>query len=96
MVNRGGMFSGMPILSVAERPAGVRIHLGRLAYGDGASLQEAADDLLGRVLVYAAAIRRSGFASSCEVAPDLEGLAFLYEIGELAEAGGDVRAALFD
>jgi hypothetical protein len=90
------MSLGGPILSVTERASGVRIQLGRLAHGDGASLQEAADDLLRRVLEYAAAIHRSGFSSTCEVAPDLEGLAFLYEIGELAEAGGDVRAALFD
>jgi hypothetical protein len=84
-----------PVLSVTERGAGIRIHLGRLAYGDGASLQEAADDLLRRVLVYAAAIRQSGFSVSGEVVPDLGGMAFLYQFGELAEAGGDVRAALF-
>jgi hypothetical protein len=84
-----------PILSVTERDAGIRLHLGRLAYGDGASLQEAADDLLQRVLVSAAGIRQSGFSASCEVLPDLQGMAFLCELGELAEAGGDVRAALF-
>jgi hypothetical protein len=92
---QGGMSPGRPILSVTERASGVRIQLGRLAHGDGDSLQEAADDLLRRVLVYAGAVRQSGFSTSCELAPDLDGLAFLYEIGELAEAGGDVRAALF-
>jgi hypothetical protein len=85
-----------PILSVTERDGAIRIHLGGLAHGDGASLQEAADDLLRRVLVYTAAIRQSGFSVSGEVVPDLEGMAFLYEFGELAETGGDVRAALFD
>jgi hypothetical protein len=88
------MSRARPILSVTERHAGVRIHLGRLAHGDGASLQEAADDLLRRVLAYAAAIRQSGFSVSCEVMPDLQGMAFLHEIGELAESGGDVRAAV--
>jgi hypothetical protein len=84
-----------PILSVTERDGAIRIYLGRLAHGDGASLQEAAEDLLQRVLVYAAAIRDSEFSVSCEVLPDLHGMAFLYELGELAETGGDVRAALF-
>jgi hypothetical protein len=84
-----------PSLSVTKRDAGVRLHLGRLAQGDGASLQEAADDLLRRVLVSAAGIRQGGLSGSCEVVPDLQAMAFLYEIGELAETGGDVRAALF-
>jgi hypothetical protein len=47
------------------------------------------------VLGSAAAVRQSGFSGSCEVVPDLQVAAFLYEIGELAETGGDVRAALF-
>jgi hypothetical protein len=54
------------VLSVTERNGAIRIHLGGLAHGDGAALQEAANDLLQRVLVYAAAVRQSGFSVSCE------------------------------
>jgi hypothetical protein len=80
---------------VRERSGGVRLHLGSLAYGDGPSLQEAADDLVRRVLVIARAFRTSGFSLSPEVVQDVAGLSFLCELDEIAAAGGDVRTRLF-
>jgi hypothetical protein len=88
------MPSESPALTVREHAGGVRLHLGSLAYGDGPSLQEAADDLLGRILVIARALRTSGFSISREVPQDIAALNFLYELGEIAAAGGDVRTRL--
>ena len=45
------MSSDPPASVVREHGAGVRLHLGSVAHGDGPSLQEAADDLVRRVLV---------------------------------------------
>jgi hypothetical protein len=73
----------------------VRLHLGSLAHGDGPSLQEAADDLVRRVLVIARALRTSGFSVSPEIAHDVAGLSFLCELDEIAVEGGDVRTRLF-
>jgi hypothetical protein len=84
-----------PALFVRERAGGVRLHLGSLAHGDGPSLQEAADDLVGRALTIGRAFRTSGFTVSPEVAHDVAGLSFLCELDELAATGGDVRARLF-
>jgi hypothetical protein len=73
----------------------VRLSLGGLAHGEGASLQEAADDLLQRIVQVAFAFRRGGCTSSREVHPDLETLNFLHELGEIAAAGGDLRSRVF-
>ena len=82
-------------LTVRECAGSVRLHLGSLAYGDGPSLQEAADDLVRRVLIIAKAIRTGGSSVSREVAYDVAALSFLYELDEIAAAGGDVRTLLF-
>ena len=82
-------------LSVRERAGGVRLHLGSLAHGDGPTLQEAANDLVRRVLVIGRAFRTSGFSVPREVAHDVAALSFLYELDEIAAAGGDVRTRLF-
>ena len=73
----------------------MRLHLGSLAHGDGPSLQEASDDLVRRVLVIARALRTSGFSVPREVLQDVAALSFLYELDEIAAAGGDVRTRLF-
>jgi hypothetical protein len=41
------------------------------------------------------AVRSSGFRASGEVWPDFETMDFLYELGEIAAAGGDIRARVF-
>lgn len=83
-------------LTVREFPGGVHLCLGNLARGDGLTLQDAADDLVQRLLVYAMAFRSSGLRLSAELgAPDLATMDFLYELGEIAAAGGDIRSRLF-
>ena len=47
------------------------------------------------ILSLALAFRSSGFQCSSEVRPDLETMSFLYELGELAASGQDIRPALF-
>jgi hypothetical protein len=71
--------------------------LGGLASGEGATLQEAADDLVARVLVLVTAFRSSGIGTLPREGPrpDPAMLEFLYELGETAAAGGDIRQRLF-
>ena len=73
----------------------MRLQLGSFTRGEGPSLQDAADDLIGRLLGLAMALRSSGFRVSGEVWPDLETMTFLYELAEIADAGGDIRARVF-
>jgi hypothetical protein len=82
-------------LTVREHAAGVRLHLGSVAHGDGPTLQEAADDLVRRVLALGRALRMTGFSVSAEVSCDMAALSLLSELDEVAAAGGDVRARLF-
>ena len=83
-------------LTVQERSGVVRLHLGSVACGDGPSLQEAADDLVRRVLAIGRALRTTGFSVSPEAPCDVAALSFLCELDEVAATGGDVRALLFD
>jgi hypothetical protein len=85
----------MPSLTITESGGLVQLQLGAFARGRGASLQEAADDLVRSVLALVLALRSSGFKVSCEVHPDLEAISFLHELGEIAAAGGDIRARVF-
>jgi hypothetical protein len=85
----------MPSLSVTETAGCVRLQLGQFVRGEGTTLQEAADDLIHRLLELVMAIRSSGFSASCEVRPDLETMDFLYELGDFAAAGGDIRVRVF-
>jgi hypothetical protein len=73
----------------------VRLQLGQFARGEGTTLQEAADDLIHRLLVLVMAVRSSCSSASCEVRPDLETMDFLYELGDFAAAGGDIRDRVF-
>jgi hypothetical protein len=83
-------------LTIQESPGRVRLCLSSLAYGDGPTLQEAADDLVQRLLSYAMAFRVSGFRPPLELGPpDLAAIDFLYQLGEIAAAGGDIRGRLF-
>ena len=89
------MSSDHPALVVREHAAGVRLQLGSVAHGDGPSLQEAADDLVRRVLVIGRALRTSGFSVSPEAPCDVAALSFVCELDEIAAAGGDIRSRLF-
>lgn len=85
----------MPSLTITESGGLVELQLGAFARGQGASLQEAADDLVQSVLGLLLAIRSGGFTPSRELPPDLETMNFLAELSDLAAAGGDIRTRLF-
>ena len=85
-----------PPLTIHELPGRVRLCLGTLTHGTGPTLQDAADDLVQRLLSYAMALRGSGLPASSELGPpDLAAMGFLYELGEIAAGGGDIRQRLF-
>jgi hypothetical protein len=85
----------MPELTITENGERVRLNLGGFAQGEGSSLQEAADDLVCSILRLVMALRASGFRACSEARPDPEMMNFLHELGELAAAGGDIRARVF-
>jgi hypothetical protein len=85
----------MPAMTVTETGGRVRLDLGGIAQGEGSSLQEAADDLNCSILRLVMAFRSTGFRASSESRPDLETMDFLYELGEIAAAGGDIRSRVF-
>ena len=85
----------MPALSITEAGGRVHLNLGGFARGEGSSLQEAADDLVCSILGLVMAFRASGFRVSPEFRPDFETMDFLYELGEIAAGGGDIRPLLF-
>lgn len=84
-----------PSLHLRETAGRCRLSLGGRASGEGSTLQEAADDLVGRLLNLSLSLRKSGLSVSSEVPPDPPWLDFLWELGEIAERGGDVRKRIF-
>jgi hypothetical protein len=86
-----------PTPEVHQVAGRVRLLLGQLAHGEGATLQEAADDLVARVLLLVMALRSGGIGPLPHEGPcpDLAMLEFLYHLGEIAGAGGDIRERLF-
>ena len=80
--------------SLTVRPVGrrCRLCLDGLAWGDGDTLQEAADDLICRLRTVALGLRANGWHVPAEFGPpDVRMLTFLWEIGEMAARGEDVR-----
>ena len=90
--------SWTPALSIREAEGRWRLDLGGQARAEGATLQEAADELVRRLLTLALCLHsESGFRISRDVpAVDLRWFAFLYELSELAAAGGDIRERVFE
>lgn len=86
-----------PSLSAREAAGRCRLSLGGYVHGDGATLQEAADDLVRRLLVLALSLRSEhGFRVSPEgPGLDLRWSDFLYELGSIAASGGDIRDRVF-
>jgi hypothetical protein len=68
-----------------------RLTLTGVTYGNGHTLQEAANDLLVRVLDLALGLR-AGHRVTGEARADARVVDFLWEIGELAIRGGDIRS----
>jgi hypothetical protein len=85
----------MPALNITEVGGRVHLDLGGFAHGEGASLQEAADDLIWRILNLALAFRSRGCTASTELTPNLEAMNLLHELGEIAAGGGDIRPHVF-
>lgn len=84
--------SWTPELRVHEAGSGCRLVLVGVTYGNGATMQDAADDLILRLLNLTMAMRSSGFRLPSEAGrPDPRVLELLWELGELATQGQDIR-----
>jgi hypothetical protein len=85
-----------PTLRVDETAGRVRLSLDGFVSAEGSTLQEAADELVWKVLVAVMAFRSvgmGGFSTLCR--PNMELVCFLRELGTIAAAGGDIRECLF-
>ena len=90
------MSASAPALDVSEDGGRVRLTLRGLSHAEGATLQEAADELVRHVLLIAMAFRTSGIGPiNSECRPDPALLDFIWELGEIAARGGDIRPRLF-
>lgn len=87
-----------PVLSVREVAGRCRLSLEGHVHGDGMTLQEAADDLVRRLLTLAMSLHSgAGFRVSPEgPGLDLRWLDFLYELGVIAARGEDIRPRIFE
>lgn len=85
-----------PSLSLVEVDGRVRLWLAGFGHADGATMQEAADELQRRVLLIAMAVCAGDVIfRSTECMVDPAQLAFICELGLIAASGGDVRRRLF-
>jgi hypothetical protein len=85
-----------PELQLRAEDGICRLSLVGVTYGNGATLQEAGNDLLVRLFDLAVAFRAGRYRISSETgAPSSEVMAFLWEIGEIAARGGDIRGRVF-
>jgi hypothetical protein len=86
----------VPPLQLHERGGCCRLTLVGITHGEGRTLQEAGDDLIARLLGIAAVARSSGFGFSTDIPPpDHRLLAFIWDLGERAAAGEDIRGCVF-
>jgi hypothetical protein len=86
-----------PSLSVVERGDRVRLVLEGIGHAEAGTLREAADELVRKALVIAMAVRAGeACPRSTDCLFDPSQLAFFWELGLIAAAGGDVRGRLFD
>jgi hypothetical protein len=94
--SRGDARAVDPGIEASELAGRVRLTLRGLAQAEGSTLREAADDLVRRVLLIAMAFRASGIGPvSSECVLDIRLLDFVFELGEIAARGGDIRSRLF-
>lgn len=81
-----------PELHLRSEAGRCRLSLAGVTHGSGSTLQEASNDLMARLFDLALGLRRHGLRFTSEAGrPDPRVLSFLWEIGELAAAGGDIR-----
>jgi hypothetical protein len=85
-----------PTLRIDEIAGRVRLNLDGFFFADGPTLQEAADELVWKMLVAVMAFRCRGISGLSVVGrPDVELARFLHELGRIAAGGGDIRERLF-
>jgi hypothetical protein len=85
-----------PTFWIAETGDQIRLGLNELGCAEGATLQDAADALVSKMLIAAMALRSSGIGpSSSTIVPNPAALRFLWELSEIAGRGGDIRDRLF-
>ena len=77
-----------PRLELHDRAGRCRLTLVGVTYGNGSTMQEAANDLLVRLHDLAVGVRRGGFRAT---RADPRIAAFLWEIGELTARGASIR-----
>ncbi len=80
-----------------DTPGGIcRLSLVGVTYGNGPTLQEASNDLLARLFDVALAVRAGRYRVTSEGGrPDHRVMDFLWEVGEIAIRGGDIRERVF-
>ena len=85
-----------PALELSEAGDRCRLSLGGWAHGEGETLQQAADQLIVRVLDVALRFRQTGFRFTRTLGgPNMDELSFVWELGEIAAGGGDIRPRVF-
>jgi hypothetical protein len=85
-----------PTLRVDETAGRVRLSLDGFVSAEGPTLQDAADELVWKMLSAVMAFRSRGISGLSAVRrPDMELVRFLSELSEIAAAGGDIRERLF-
>jgi hypothetical protein len=85
-----------PSLRVTEANGHVRLWLDGLAFADGPTLQDAADELVHKMLIMAMAIRSGQiWSSGGGLRPDPAVLHYLLRLAQAAAAGDDIRQLLF-
>jgi hypothetical protein len=85
-----------PSLQVHEHAGRCRLVLSGVAHGDGVTLQEAADDLVARLLNVVLYVRSNGLSHAPDLGPpDSRVMDFLWELGRYAADGRDLRDRLF-
>ncbi|MFL5950556.1 MAG: hypothetical protein ACJ74M_03035 [Gaiellaceae bacterium] len=86
-----------PPLRLCERDNGsCRLTLVGLTHGDGDTLQDAADDLVARLLEILSFVRVAGFPVSTEFPPpDPRLMEYVWRLGDHVWRGSDIREHLF-
>jgi hypothetical protein len=85
-----------PPLELSETGTGCRLSLGGWAHGEGETLQRASDQLIARLLDVALRFRTSGYNFARALGrPSMDDVSFVWELGEIAAGGGDIRQRVF-
>jgi hypothetical protein len=86
-----------PPLHLTEVGNRCRLSLSGCAYGHGETLQEAADDLVHKVLALVAQLRGGRFVRASTDMPPMDPriAGLIHELAGIVESGGDVRQRLF-